>query len=424
MYKQYQTHRNIICIDLKSFYASVECVLRGLDPFTTPLVVADQSRGNGAICLAVTPYLKSLGISSRARLFDIPDDIKPYIIYAKPQMKTYLSYTMKIIEIYLSYVSDEDLYVYSIDEAFLDVTNYLSLYNMRDIELGKKIVNDILNKLKLPASCGVGPNMLISKLAMDLDSKKQKDSIAKWTYEDIPKKLWPIEPLSKMWGIGHRMERNLNFLGLHTIGDIANYNVNILKDHFGILGEELYYHCHGIDMSMIQDKDKLRNKSKSFGTSQVLFYDYHVPEIYTIILEMADEITRRLRMNKKRCRVIHFGVGYSRTTGGGLHQQVTLDQPTSSFTTIYHTCLDIFHNQYDGSPIRSISVSLSKLTDSKIYQYSLFENREAIDKEYQLLSSIDYIKERYGKNAINRAESLEKHSTIIKRNRFVGGHHE
>ncbi len=422
--ESYQLNKNIICIDLKSFYASVECVLRGLDPFKTPLVVADQSRGNGALCLAVTPYLKSLGISSRARLFDIPDDIKPFIIYAKPQMKTYLEYTMKIIEIYLKYVSDEDLYVYSIDEAFLDVTHYLSLYKTTDVELGKKIVKDILDTLHLPASCGVGPNMLISKLAMDLDSKHQKDSIAKWTYDDIPTKLWPIEPLSEMWGIGYRMQRNLNLLGMYTIGDIAHYDVNILKEHFGILGEELWYHTHGIDMSLIQDKSKLRTKSKSFGTSQVLFHDYQTPEIYTIILEMADEITRRLRMNRKRCRVIHFGVGYSLTTGGGLHQQVTLDQPTSSFKEIYHTCLDIFHNQYDGSPIRSISVSLGKLTDSKVYQYSIFEDAEELEKEYQLLSSIDHIKERYGKNSINRAESLEEHSTIVKRNRFVGGHHE
>ncbi len=422
--KEYQLNRNIICIDLKSFYASVECALRGLDPFTTPLVVADQSRGNGALCLAVTPYLKSLGISSRARLFDIPDDLKPFIIYAKPHMKTYMEHTMKIIEIYLKYVSDEDLYVYSIDEAFLDVTNYLSLYKMTDVELGKKIVKDIFDQLNLPASCGVGPNMLLSKLAMDLDSKHQKDSITKWTYEDVPKKLWPIEPLSEMWGIGYRMERNLNLLGMHTIGDIANYNKDILKDHFGILGEELWYHTHGIDMSMIQDKGKLRSKSKSFGTSQVLFHDYHKPEIYTIILEMADEITRRLRMSKKRCRVVHFGVGYSLSTGGGLHQQVTLEQPTSSFKEIYHTCLNIFKRQYDGSPIRSVSVSLGGLTDSKVYQYSLFEDAEAIEKEYQLLSSIDEIKERYGKNAVNRAESLEEHSTIVRRNGFVGGHNE
>ncbi len=422
--KEYQINKHIICIDLKSFYASVECALRGLNPFETPLVVADQTRGNGALCLAVTPYLKSLGISSRARLFDIPDDMKPYIIYAKPQMKIYMEYTMKIIEIYLSYVSDEDLYVYSIDEAFLDVTHYLSLYNMTDIELGRKIVLEIKEKLGLPASCGIGPNMLLSKLAMDLDSKHQKDSIAKWTYEDVPKKLWPITPLSEMWGIGYRMERNLNLLGMQTIGDIAHYNKEILKEHFGILGEELWYHTHGIDMSLIQDKNKLRSKSKSFGTSQVLFHDYKTPEIYTIILEMADEITRRLRMNRKRCRVIHFGVGYSLTTGGGLHQQVTLDQPTSSFKEIYHTCVSIFKRGYDGSPIRSVSVSLGGLTDSTLYQYSIFEDAEALEKEYQLLSSMDHIKTRYGKNSVNRAESLEEHSTIVKRNNFVGGHHE
>ncbi|MFA6801518.1 MAG: damage repair protein, partial [Acholeplasmataceae bacterium] len=168
----------------------------------------------------------------------------------------------------------------------------------------------------------------------------------------------------------------------------------------------------------------LRTKSKSFGTSQVLFHDYQTPEIYTIILEMADEITRRLRMNRKRCRVVHFGVGYSLSTGGGLHQQITLEQPTASFKEIYHICIQIFTNHYDGSSIRSVSVSLGGLTDSKIYQYSIFEDAEAIEKEYQLLSSIDGIKDRYGKNSINRAESLEEHSTIVKRNHFVGGHHE
>ena len=422
--EEYRLHRHIICIDLKSFYASVECALRGLDPFQTPLVVADQSRGKGALCLAVTPYLKKQGVPSRGRIFDIPDHLKPTIIYAKPQMRIYLEYTMKIIEIYLSFISDKDLYVYSIDEAFLDVTTYLSYYQITPKELGKRIVDKILDTLKLPASCGIGPNMLLAKLALDLESKQMKDSIAEWDYEDVEKKLWKVTPLSEMWGIGYRMERNLNLLGLYTIGDIATYDVALLKERFGVIGEELWYHTHGIDMSLVQDKDKLRTKSKSFGTSQVLFHDYNGEEVQTIILEMADEITRRLRMAKKRCQVVHFGVGYSMISGGGLHAQETLDQPTSSFRIIHETCKRIFMKYYDGSPIRTVFVSLAGLTDLKNYQYSLFEDYEDVEKEHNMLSAVDSIKSKYGKNAINRGSALQEESTIKKRNSFIGGHHE
>lgn len=422
--EEYRLHRHIICIDLKSFYASVECALRGVDPFETPLVVADKSRGKGALCLAVTPYLKKRGVPSRGRIYDIPEELRSTIIYAKPQMKTYLEYTMKIIEIYLSFISDKDLYVYSIDEAFLDVTAYLKFYNISARELGQRIVTKILTDLKLPASCGIGPNMLMAKLALDLESKSMKDSIAEWTYEDIPTKLWPVTPLSEMWGIGYRMERNLNLLGLYTIGDIAHYDVALLKERFGVIGEELWYHTHGIDMSLVQDKDKLRTKSKSFGTSQALFHDYSGEEVQTIILEMADEITRRLRMARKRCQVIHFGVGFSISTGGGLHAQETLDQPTSSFRIIYETCKRIFDARYDGSPIRTVFVSVGGLTDSKTYQYSLFEDYEDEEKEYRALSAVDQIKSKYGKNAINRGSSLQEESTIKKRNEFIGGHHE
>lgn len=422
--QEYYTHRNIICIDLKSFYASVECALRGLDPFQTPLVVADQSRGKGALCLAVTPFLKKKGVPSRGRIYDIPDELKPTIIYAKPQMRIYLEYTMKIIEIYLSFISDKDLYVYSIDEAFLDVTAYLKMYQLSDIELARVIVKKMADELHLPASCGVGENMLLAKLALDLESKSMKDSIAKWSYHDIPTKLWPITPLSEMWGIGYRMERNLNLLGLYTIGDIARYDVNLLKERFGVIGEELWYHTHGIDMSRVQDKDKLRTKSKSFGTSQVLFHDYTGEEVQTIILEMADEITRRLRMARKRCQVVHFGVGYSMVAGGGLHAQMTLGQPTNSFRVIHETCKQIFSSRYDGSPIRTVFVSVGGLTDNKNYQYSLFEDYEEVEKEHKMLSAVDAIKEKYGKNAVNRGSSLEEESTIKKRNEFIGGHHE
>lgn len=422
--EEYQLHRNILCIDLKSFYASVECSLRGFDPFKTPLVVADKSRGKGAITLAVTPFLKKLGIPSRCRIYDIPENLRDKIIFARPQMKTYMEYSMKIVEIYLSFISEEDLYVYSIDEAFLDVTSYLNFYQMTDVELAKKIVDKISNELHLPSSCGIGPNMIMAKMALDIDSKKAKDSIAKWTYEDIPTKLWPVKPISEMWGIGNRMAHHLNLLGLETIGDIAHYDKALLKRKFGVIGEELWYHTHGIDMSILQDKNKLRAQNKSYGHSQILFRNYHAPEIYTIILEMADEVTRRLRIGRKKCRVIHFGAGYSKDMHGGLHKQVTLDRPTSSFKIIYDTCVDIFNEQYDGSPVRSIGISLGGLTENDTHQFSLFEDLERDENEYQLLASVDEIKMRYGKNAVNRGSSLNKESTIRERNGFVGGHHE
>ena len=424
--KKYQTHRNIICIDLKSFYASVECALRGLDPFKTMLVVADKSRGDGSICLATTPYLKQLGAPARGRIFELPEHLKKDIIYAKPRMKTYLEYTIKIVKIYLSFISDEDLYVYSIDEAFLDVTNYLTNYKMTDFELAQMICQKIEDELNLPVSCGVGPNMLLAKLAMDLEGKHLEHSIAKWTYDDVKKKLWPIAPLSKMWGIGRRMEKNFNVMGLYSVGDLANYNVKELKRRFGVIGEELYYHANGIDMSMIQDKGKLRSQNKSFGNSQILFKDYYLPDIYTIIMEMADELSRRLRMAKKQGKTLHIGIGYSKDYGGGFSRQHSFEYPTNSFTTIYEMCLSIFNSLYDEeSAIRSVSISISGLSDiSNIHQLSLFDDYEEMKREEDLLSMIDKIKLAYGKNSVNRGSSLTEASTIRERNKFVGGHHE
>src|SRR5690554_2902639 len=234
--EKYKLNRNILCIDLKSFYASVECVLRGLDPFTTPLVVADKSRGSGSIVLAVSPYLKSQGIPSRCRIFDLPENSN--IIFARPQMALYLDYSAKVIDLYLDYVSRDDIYVYSIDESFLDVTNYLDYYGKTDTSLASEILKEIKNRLGLSAACGIGPNMLLAKLSLDLEAKNNKDFISKWSYEDISKKLWTVSPISKMWGIGSRMEKRLNILGLQTIGDIANYDVRKLRKRFGVLGEE------------------------------------------------------------------------------------------------------------------------------------------------------------------------------------------
>jgi len=418
--EQYKLFRNILCIDLKSFYASVECAVLGLDPFETPLVVADKSRGGGSIVLAVTPYLKRLGMPSRCRIHELPEDIP--IIFQKPRMELYLEYSAKIIEIYLKFISEDDLYVYSVDEAFLDITEYLSYYKKTDMEFGKMILDSIYQETKLFATCGIGPNMLISKLALDIDSKKAPNFIAKWTYEDIPTKLWPVTPLSEMWGIGRNMEFNLNRLGLETIGDIANYNPKTLKKIYGILGEELYYHTHGIDMSLIQSKKEIRAVRKSYGSGQTLFHDYFPPDIFVIILEMVDDVTRRLRLSKKVAKTLHFGIGYSKETGGGFSRQMTLDQPTSNASLIYQACLFLFHKYYENEPIRRVQVSVTNLIENHIYQFSIFEDADQIIREQNLHSAVDDLKYRYGKNSVNRASSEFKGSTIKARNKMIGGH--
>lgn len=418
---EYKINRNIICIDLKSFYASVECVLRGLDPFKTPLVVADKERGGGSIVLAVSPYLKTQGVPSRCRIFELPQDID--IIYAKPQMQKYLEYSAKVVGVFLEFISDEDLYVYSIDETFLDVTAYLKYYNMTEEALAETILNRIYEVLGITAVCGIGPNMLMAKLAMDIEAKKVPSNIAKWDYKDLNKKLWNVIPISKMWGIGHRMEHHLNLLGLKTIGDIANYSKDKLKKRFGILGEELWYHTHGIDLSLIEDKGLLRSKPKSYGTSQVLFKDYDATEIKVIILEMVDELTRRLRLSKKRAKTITLSIGYSKAYHGGFRRQITLDHAANTEVVIYQACKDIFNMYDENYPIRKVGISLTKLEDSKIHQYSIFEDAQELEKDLELKHTIDKIKYRYGKNAITRTSALGKDSTAKARNKQIGGHH-
>lgn len=419
--EKYRLHRNILCIDLKSFYASVECALLGYDPFETPLVVADKSRGGGSIVLAVSPYLKKFGVPGRCRIFELPTNIN--IIFQKPRMEKYLEYSTKIIEIYLRFVSEDDLYVYSVDEAFLDVTEYLGYYKMTDFQLAKTILKTILEETKLYATCGIGPNMLMAKLALDIESKRAPDFIAQWNYDDLPTKLWTVTPLSEMWGIGRNMEAHLNHMGFKKIGDIAKSDVNKLKKKFGIIGEELYYHTHGIDMSMIQDKLKLKPISKSYGIGQTLFRDYYAPDIFQIVREMVDDVCRRLRINKKVARTVHFGIAYSKEIGGGFARQITLEQPTANENNVFKTCLDLFQFYYEGDPIRRVHVSVSGLIDNNSYQFSLFEDAEQIVKEQQIFTAMDEIKYRYGKNSVNRASTEYKSSTAKSRNDMIGGHH-
>lgn len=420
MAELYQT-RNIMCIDLKSFFASCECIERGLDPFKVPLVVANPKQGNGAITLAITPYLKAQGIGSRTRLYDIPRNIKYTIV--PPRMKLYISKSQEVVSIYLDYVAKEDLHIYSIDECFLDVTDYLKLYKKTDYELAEEILNKIQEKTGLTATCGIGPNLLLAKVAMDTEAKKYKNGIAKWTYEDIPTKLWPITPLSKMWGIGKRMEKNLNVLNIYTIGDLAKYNPNKLKDKFGVMGEELWNHANGIDTSKIADF-KVQAKDKSYSHSQVLFKDYNETNIKIIISEMVELLTARLRANNKQTTVIGLGISYSKEINSGFYHTLKLDAPTDSNKEIINYCNTIFDRYYDYLPIRKVNISCGGLIPKKGVQLNLFEEYTDIKQENKINETIDEIKNKFGKNSLIKASSLLPDSTAIERNSKIGGHHE
>ena len=414
-------NRNIMCIDLKSFFASCECVERGLDPFKVPLVVANKKQGNGAITLAVTPYLKAQGVPSRTRLYNIPEHIKYTIV--PPRMKLYIAKSKEVIGIYLDYVSADDLHAYSIDECFLDVTNYLKLYKKTDYELAEEILTKIYQKTGLTATCGIGPNLLLAKVAMDIEAKKYKNGIAKWTYEDIKTKLWHISPLSKMWGIGKRMEKNLNILNIYTIGDLANYDKNKLKDKFGVMGLELWNHANGIDLSKISDY-KMQAKDKSYSHSQVLFKDYNGENIRLIISEMVDLLTIRLRTNNKQTTIIGLGISYSKEIQSGFYHTLKLDAATDSNKEINKVCNIIFDRYYNDLPIRKVSICCGGLTTKKGIQLNLFDEYSNIQEEAKINETIDGIKNKYGKNSLIKASSLLPDSTAIERNTKIGGHHE
>ena len=416
--EQVYLHRHFLCIDLKSFFASCECLERGVNPFTYPLVVANPNQGNGAITLAVSPYLKEKGVPSRGRLYEIPKNIK-YMI-ASPRMSLYLAKSKEVVSIYLKYVAKEDLHIYSIDECFLDVTDYLKMYEKSDYELALDILRDVRESTGLYATCGIGPNMLLAKISMDIEAKHNKDFIAKWDYDDIPTKLWSISPLSKVWGIGPRMEKNLNGLGIYSMYDLAHFDRNKLKQKFGVIGLELWNHANGIDLSRIGEFEK--SEDKSYSHSQVLFKDYNGNNIKIIIREMVEVLSIRLHKNHKTCLCVGLGIGYSKNVGGGFFHQVKLNNPTDSEQVILNYALMIFDKFYESLPIRKVTISCAGLQDKVGVQLNIFDEVEKIQEQDQMNQVILDIKDKYGENAVLKASSLLHDSTIHERNKKIGGH--
>lgn len=412
--------KHIAVIDMKAFYAFVECVERKLNPFTTPLVVCDPTRGDGTIVLSVSPFLKDQGVPSRCRRRELPN-IKG-MIFAQPRMGLYVKKSAEIIDIVLNYIAEDDLHIYSIDEFFVNLGPYLKTYDCTPYQLVRKLQKAITEKTGLVTTAGISYNMLMAKVALDTDAKKRAPYIAQWGKSDVKNKLWKITPLTKMWGISYGYEAKLNAMGIETVGQLATADKNLLKAKFGVIGEQLWEHANGIDNTNIRDKYIPQDTSLSLG--QVLFKDYTPEQARLILKEMNDDLSMRLREHNKMTRRIGIGVGYTYTEGGGFSHQVTLDYPTDDTDKLYEDILKLFNKYVGNHKIRRLYITFSQLSSGDYEQLSYFETEQNDVSKRDMTKAIDGLKRKYGKDTILRASALLEESTAKLRHNQIGGHHK
>ncbi|MCI5675034.1 MAG: DNA methylase [Firmicutes bacterium] len=487
--------RVYIAIDLKSFYASVECVERGLDPLNTNLVVADSERTNKTICLAVSPALKTFGVPGRPRLFEVEkivndinckrnsnnnagsiyldelnkSDLKVDYIIARPRMAYYIEYSTRIIDIYLKYVSERDIHVYSIDEVFIDATNYLHFYNHDPHKMALTIVKDVLKETGITATAGIGSNLYLAKIAMDIVAKHQradKDGvrIAELDERKYRELLWAHTPITDFWRVGKGIANRLKKLGLYTMGDIARasiggddefYNENLLYKTFGINAELLIDHAWGVESCTISDIKNYRPSSNSISSGQVLTEAYSFEKARLVAWEMADglslDLVKRGLVTNKIILAIGFDIdnltnpeimknysgeivsdGYGRKVPKGVNARAAIKY-TSSSSILTNTVCELFDKIVDDRLlIRRITITAEDIIAERDIpstndQISLFvdnSNNINIKRERKIQETMLKIKQKYGKNAIMRAKNLEDGATAMERNRQIGGHRE
>lgn len=411
-----------LCIDLKSFYASVECVERGWDPLTARLVVADPERSEKTICLAVSPALKQMGVPNRCRVFQIPKEI-PYKM-APPRMQLYIDYAAEIYGIYLKYIAKEDIQVYSIDEAFLDVTDYLHLYQMTAVELGRKIMQDILDTTGIPAACGVGTNLYLAKVALDILAKHETDRIAYMDEARYREKLWKHKPLTDFWRVGRGTVERLSNMGICTMEEIAHARESLLYKAFGIDAELLIDHAWGREPVTIADIKAYRPKNTSFSSGQVLPRDYEYEEGVLVVKEMADLLCLDLVDQGLVTSHISLVIGYSnQKCFEPAKGSTTLRSATSSNRRLLSYVEQLYRRIVrPGAYIRRITLTYTGVMTEDYQQFDLFSNPEETEKDVKAQRAAISIKQRYGRNAILKGMNLEESATTIERNGQIGGH--
>lgn len=411
-----------LCIDLKSFYASVECVERGWDPLTARLVVADPERSEKTICLAVSPALKQMGVPNRCRVFQIPKEI-PYKM-APPRMQLYIDYAAEIYGVYLKYIAKEDIQVYSIDEAFLDVTDYLHLYQMTAVELGRKIMQDILDTTKIPAACGVGTNLYLAKVALDILAKHETDRIAYLDEARYREKLWKHKPLTDFWRVGRGTVERLSNMGICTMEEIAHARESLLYKSFGIDAELLIDHAWGREPVTIADIKAYRPKNTSLSSGQVLPRDYSYEEGILVVKEMADLLCLDLVDQGLVTSHISLVIGYSnQKCFEPARGSTTLRSATSSNRRLLSYVEQLYRRIVrPGAYIRRITLTYTGVMTEDYQQFDLFSDPEETEKDVKAQRAVISIKQRYGRNAILKGMNLEESATTIERNGQIGGH--
>ena len=484
-----------ICIDLKSFYASVECVLRGLDPLTTNLVVADVSRTEKTICLAVSPSLKAYHIPSRARLFEViqsvkeinrerkikngnkPFRAKSYLakeledysveldyIAATPQMAKYIEFSSKIYQIYLKYIDASDIHVYSIDEVFMDVTHYLKMYKMTAEELVRTIIKEIYSKTGITATGGIGTNLYLAKIAMDIEAKKKEADeygvrIAYLDENLYKQSLWSHMPITDFWRIGNGIARRLAKYGIYTMGDVARCaieNEELLFKEFGVNAEILIDHSFGIETVTIPDIKSYRPESTSVTVGQVIHCAYEKEKALLVVKEMTYELYEQLLEKHMLTNQIALAIGYDieqknpyygeyaldmygRKVPKSIHSSINLDDYTNSFELLKRASTLLFDKLCDSNLlVRRLFIVATHTIDESDYikkekRLTLFDDPDEVknnetkekqreEKERSVEKTILNLKKKFGKNAVIKGLDLDKDGTTINRNKEIGGH--
>ena len=490
-----------VAIDLKSFYASVECKERGLDPITTNLVVADSSRTEKTICLAVSPALKSYGIPGRARLFEVVQKVKEVNIYRKrkatnrtftgssysdielkknkslelsyiiapPRMAYYMKYSSKIYNIYLKYFSSDDIYVYSIDEVFIDVTHYLKTYNMRAKELVTKVIQDVYQTTGITATAGIGTNLYLCKIAMDIVAKHVKPDengvrIAGLDEMAYRKLLWGHRPLTDFWRVGKGYTKKLEEHGMYTMGDVARMSVkneDLLYKLFGVNAELLIDHAWGWESVTIESIKAYRPATNSICSGQVLHCPYNYENTKIIVKEMTELLALDLVERGLVTNQIVLEVGYDvdnlknqaisslyngeiatdkygRKVPKHAHGTINIDHQTASSKVLTGYIIKLYEQIVNKQLlVRRINITVNNVVNENMVktsdyeQINLFvdyaevnEKRKKEEAEKEIQKAMIGIKSKYGKNAILKGMNLQKEGTTIERNRQIGGHKE
>lgn len=413
--------RIYFCIDMKTFYASVECAELGLNPFETELVVADLSRGKNALCLAVSPRMKARGVKNRCRISEIPGSIE--YLAVPPRMQLYIDYAADIYSIYLDYFDPRDIHVYSIDESFIDATRYLKVYNMTPMELAKRIMDEIAERLHIPSTAGIGTNLYLAKIALDITAKHTKDHMGYLTEELYRKTLWEHRPITDFWQVARGTEARLARNGMSTMGDVANADPELLYRLFGVDAELLIDHAWGRESCLIEDIKSYRSKSHSVSFSQILPRDYCFDEARTVMSEMVLHGCHELMRRKVITKKIGIFIGYSRDICPMSQGSTKLISATSLSSLMQPPVLELFDRiARRDTAIRRLGISFDDTCDEGCEGYDFFTDWNSVERERQRERAVLELKERYGKNAVLRGTNFMPGATQRERNEMIGGH--